>query len=229
MEGLQGGDQGHLPTVGGTAPEIRFQPPNPVFGGPDGGSIVVEHHLGGGLLEPQLTEPGLIADRPGPGARRRLPTLAEQELAQPVPGAEQIGLGVIASPHQIAQGFVGHLGDPHRGEIARAQQAGQRHRVPVVRLHPIARPAGDQRGRHHHTLHAQGGELAVQRVARGPGLVGRHQAGGAPQPPDQFAHRAGIVGDGAVESRRAASLADGHRDGGLVRIQTQVASDTFFH
>jgi hypothetical protein len=58
--------------------------------------------------------------------------------------------------------------NPDRGQLARPVQACQAHRIAAVRLHPVARPLGYQRRRHHHAVMAQFDNLTVKTVAGGP-------------------------------------------------------------
>lgn len=40
------------------------------------------------------------------------------------------------------------VGNPHRGEFTGPQELGERSRIAAVRLHPVARLPGDERGSH---------------------------------------------------------------------------------
>jgi len=71
---------------------------------------------------------------------------AQQELAESVLGAQQVRLGIVASPDQVAQGLVGFVGDPDRREVAAAQQPCQLGRIALVGLDPVAGPGRDERG-----------------------------------------------------------------------------------
>ena len=57
------------------------------------------------------------------------------------------------------------VGNPHRRQLAGAQQTGQSLRIPAVGLHPLARPARDQRGRNHHARVPQRQDLPIQAIA----------------------------------------------------------------
>src|SRR5919109_5690723 len=58
-------------------------------------------------------------------ALRRLDAVPKQELGQPMASTEEVDLGVIACPDQVAQGFVLRVGNPDRSQVSVAQQAGQ--------------------------------------------------------------------------------------------------------
>ena len=64
-----------------------------------------------------------------------------------------------------------HIRNPNRGQLAGAQQLGQRHRISAIGLDPVARAFRDQRRRHHDTGVTKRHELAIEPVAGGPGLV----------------------------------------------------------
>ena len=162
----------------------------------------------------QPIEPEEIGLRPGAGAHRRGDPAAEEQLAEPVLGAHLILLGVAAGPDQVAQGLVLFVGDPHRGEVTAAQQPAELEGIAAVGLDPVARTAGDQRGRDDHALDAQRGQLPVQRKPGRSRLVGDHQANSAaPEAAHQLAHGRGFVGDLAVRLRLADLLGDGNGEG----------------
>jgi hypothetical protein len=55
----------------------------------------------------------------------------------------------LARPGEIAHCLVLAIRNPHRSQIAAAEQLRQAHRVTPVRLHPIARLLRNERGRGH--------------------------------------------------------------------------------
>ena len=210
--------------AGGTALEQgRIETPNPLDGGSHACQVVIEGDLTGTVAERQGAEPRLVLGRPRPAhPRRRHDALAEQELAEVVLGPEPLGTGVVASPDEIAQCLVGLIRDPHRGEVAAAEQPGELDGIALIRLHPVARPAGDQRRRHHLVLDAQAGELAVQGVAGRAGLVRGLQLRIPGQLLDQPPDRTRVVGDVPVLDDRAVRLGHRHCDRLLAHIQTDV-------
>jgi hypothetical protein len=54
--------------------------------------------------------------------------------------------GICTGVCESANGFIFYLGNVDGGEITRAQEAGQVHRVPAVGLHPVAGLCGNQEG-----------------------------------------------------------------------------------
>ena len=68
--------------------------------------VMLEHHPVGGMLEGEPGQPGVMGTAPGSHPDRRLDGAAQQELAESVLGAQQVRLGIVASPDQVA-----HLGD----------------------------------------------------------------------------------------------------------------------
>jgi len=61
-------------------------------------------------------------------------------------GSQPLGAGVVTNPDQVAQRLVRLIRDPHGGEISAAEKSGQLDRITLVRLDPIARPAGIREG-----------------------------------------------------------------------------------
>jgi hypothetical protein len=72
---------------------------------------------------------------------------------------------------QVAHRFVRWIGNPHRRQLAGPQQTRERGRIPTVRLHALARLAGNERGRSHRTRVAEFGDQTMQPIARRTGLV----------------------------------------------------------
>ncbi len=191
--------------------------------------VVLDHHPVGGMLEGEPRQPGVMGTAPGPHPDRRHDGAAQQELAQPVLGAQQVHLGIVACPDQVAQGLVGLVGDPDRREVAAAQQPCQLGRIALVGLDPVTGFDGDERGRHDHARDAHGGQLAMEGVAGGARLVGDLQVEVRPaEPLHQPSHCGRIVGDLAV----LLGIAEGprNRDGDrrLVHVQSHEAG-TLIH
>jgi hypothetical protein len=137
-----------------------------------------------------------------------------------------------ARPDQVAHRLMHRIGNPHGGQLAGTMQPGQRDCIAPVRLHPVAGPAGDQRGRHHRAVVAKSGDLPVQAVATRAGLVADLEpAVLAGQPLDQAPHRIRLVGDLAMKAHLARASGLGHRDRnlGLVRIQPNAYRPIFSH
>ena len=101
--------------------------------------------------------------------------VAQQQRLQPEPGGVEIVQRVLAGAREIADGLVRHVGDVDSREIAGASQAGERHGVALVGLHSIARFARNQRGGDDEAREVLPGEITVEPVAAGPGLVDEHE------------------------------------------------------
>jgi hypothetical protein len=97
--------------------------------------------------------------------------MAQQELGQPVPGAEQVGADVFATPQQVADGFFLLGGNVNRRQGTGAIQDDELDGVAPVGLNAIARAAWNQRGRDDVTLDPIRRQGALQLEAAGPGLV----------------------------------------------------------
>ena len=110
-------------------------------------------------------------------AERRLTTRASgcqavrAETAVPDPKRAYGGAGVA----RILMRGLAAIRHPYRGQLARPQQTGQLHRIAPVGLHPVARPARDQRRGNHSTTVPQGDKLAIQPVARRSRFVAQMQ------------------------------------------------------
>jgi hypothetical protein len=140
--------------------------------------------------------------------------------------------GVFASAREIAEGFIGNVGHVDRREVAGAGEAGQGHGVPLVGLDPIAGLARDQRGGHDEAREALPGEVAVQPIAAGAGLIDEHELGAlALELPHEGIDVAlpgpdGAEGDG-VSGAIPAGVGDG--DGIFVDIEADVKCASLPH
>jgi hypothetical protein len=59
-------------------------------------------------------------------------------------GSLEITQGIFTSTGEIANGFIFYPGNVDGGEITRAHEAGQLHRVPAVGFHTVAGLFGNQ-------------------------------------------------------------------------------------
>src|SRR5262249_8572326 len=123
--------------------------------------------------ELELAQPGEVALRPGAHTYRRGAALAQQEFAQTVLGAQLVGFGIGSSADETAQRLVGVVWNPDWGEITTAQEAREFEGIAAIGLDFIAAAFGDQRWCDDAAGDAEFGQLAVQRVAGGSGLI-RH-------------------------------------------------------
>src|SRR5579871_6118100 len=92
-------------------------------------------------------------------------SLPQQKLAELMAVPQQIHLRIVTGPTEIAQRFVRFIRNPHRGQIATAQQSGQVQRIAAVRLDALTRLAGDQTRSSHDAGRAHASEVSVQPIA----------------------------------------------------------------
>ncbi|AIB13258.1 hypothetical protein ABAZ39_14950 (plasmid) [Azospirillum argentinense] len=78
-------------------------------------------------------------------------------------------------PDQVAHRLVCAVRDPNSREVSGAVQLRQHHRIPAIGFHPVADLHRDQRRRHHDAVVPQVGQLPMQTVATGTGLVAEAQ------------------------------------------------------
>jgi len=167
-------------------------------------------------------DPGHVFHRPALLHRfRRAPAVTQQELVEPMTCAELVLLGVLTRAHQIAQGFVGGIGNPHRREVAGAITARQFGGVAAIGLDSVAGLDRDQRGRDDLAGDAERCQLPVQDVACRPGLVAGFPLLHRPQLGNQFANRFQAVRDDAQRTDFSVRLGNRSRDGVRVDIQTK--------
>lgn len=145
-------------------------------------------------VEPLLREPAQVPERPAAHPLRPLPAVAQEELADAVPGAELVLLGDLAGAHQVAQRLGGGVGDPHRREVAGAVAAGELRRVAPVGLQAVAGLRRHEARRDHGAGHAEPDELPVERVARRPRLVADLEAARRAELRHELADCLGAVG-----------------------------------
>src|SRR5438093_1572371 len=132
----------------------------------------------------------------------------------------------------IADSLIGYSRDIDGGEVAGAGEAGQRHGVALVGLDPIPRLARDQRGGDDDARQALPGEIPVQPIAAGPGLVDEHELRSLAL---ELAHQGidvALPGPEGAEVRRvrpAIVTRVGDGDGVLVDIEADVECATVSH
>jgi hypothetical protein len=121
--------------------------------------------------------------------------------------------------HQVAHRFVGLVWHPHGGQFVGTVQARQGHGVAPIGLDPVARAGRGERGGHHRALVAELGDLPVDGVAAGTGLVAE------PQPlvalrvlGDQALDGVELVDDRAGEADLAVTAPFGERHGDLLFV-----------
>jgi hypothetical protein len=163
------------------------------------------------MVERLPLQPAPVQRAPGLPAGIRASVL-QQQRGDRLALAAQVLDGRLAAPHQVAHRLVRLVRHPDRGQLPGPQQARQRHRIAPVRLHPVARLARDERGRHHRAGVAERHDLAVEPVPGRAGLVADMQP---PVPRrqarDQLSHRLGAGVDLAEVTHLAPSAGLGHR------------------
>jgi hypothetical protein len=83
------------------------------------------------LLEAQAAQPEPVALAPGFLAAVPDPAPAQQHLAQPMPATDEVLVGILASPAQVAHRLVLGRRRMHLGQKPGAEQIGQ-----LARVHP---------------------------------------------------------------------------------------------
>ena len=125
-------------------------------------------------------------------------------------------------PHQVAHRLVGAIRHPHRRQLARPVQPGQRGRIAAIGLHPVAGSARDQRRRDHAAVLAEAAEQPMHAVAARSGFVAEAELPmAALQALDQTMQRLRRARDLAQKAdfTAAARLGDRHRRHPLVHVQ----------
>ena len=101
----------------------------------------------------------------------------------------EISAAVLASPHQVADGFLGRGGNRHRGDLPQMQQPGQMRGIADIGLDPVPGRTDQLRWRGHLTTDASRGQRSGQPEPRRAGLVGhRHRARQIPEPGQRSRH-----------------------------------------
>jgi hypothetical protein len=159
-------------------------------------------------------------------------TLAEQEGLETLLGGFERQPGGIASAREVADGLVLDARYVNGGEIAGAQPLCDLEGIPTVGLDLVAGSFGDQGGSDDTAVETLGGEVSMQDVPRGAGLVRENQGRGlAAKSADELVDIALTGADGAEEVGRIGLTADGVRDRDrvLVDIQTDEKRSRLVH
>ncbi len=131
-ERLQGSNQAGVTAVASAFVEAGFDASLALHTTTDDVTGIIEDDALGGTFEVQGLEPAVVAGRRHARPDRAVQAAGHQEVVEPVTVAEQVGVGVGASPHQAAERFVALVGHPDRIEVAAAQQAGEHERVTAI-------------------------------------------------------------------------------------------------
>ena len=148
--------------------------------------------------------------------------MAEQELRQAVPGPGAVGHGVVAGPAQVPHGLLGHGGDPDGGELAGTVQPRQAPGVAAVGLDALTGRLRDEGWGDDLAAHPDRGEEPVQLVAGWARLVAGPEPSGVAEPGDEAAHRCLVVEDPLDVGGVGSGMQEGHRDGVLVDVKSEV-------
>jgi hypothetical protein len=137
-------------------------------------------------------------------------------------GGELVAERVLPRARQVSNGFVLHGGHVHGIEISAAEQASELDGVPAVVLDPITRTLRYEGGSNDATVQALVGEVPVQNIAAGSGLVSEHQdRGAAVEPTNQRVHVALACANLAEEVWRRGVPARGKSDANAVLVDVQ--------
>ena len=84
----------------------------------EGSAVLVEDRLESRQIEPLLSEPGCVTPRPSAHPDWPLASVPEQELVDPVPGAELVLFSHLTGTDQVTQRFGRGVGNEDRGTPA---------------------------------------------------------------------------------------------------------------
>ena len=128
-----------------------------------------------------LLGPGLQALRPSP--------VTQQKLAQPVSRLQLVFLGRFPGSHQIAQGLVGCIGHPDRGEFTRTVAASQLLRIARSVFTRSPALVGIRLGAITSQRNSELCELPIQHIPGRPGLIAGPEMLDRSELVNQFANR----------------------------------------
>lgn len=142
---------------------------------PDCLDIILEDDLVRRLLERLKAEPLSMPQRPVLSVRTIDATVTEQKGKALLPRPRELGRGVHARPHQVADRFVHRIGHPDTGQIAGAVLSRQFLGITSVGLDPLSWLAGDQARRNDRAAVTQIDQLSIDAVAASAGLIAELQ------------------------------------------------------
>nr|WP_211103768.1 hypothetical protein [Azospirillum argentinense] len=154
--------------------DLPCQAFNPSLGVCDRMDVILQHHLLGGVIKAHRGQPAPIGQGPAPLAGINTP-VPQQEALQMLTRLAEHPNGCGPRPDQVAHRLVCAVRDPNSREVSGAVQLRQHHRIPAIGFHPVADLHRDQRRRHHDAVVPQVGQLPMQTVATGTGLVAEAQ------------------------------------------------------
>jgi hypothetical protein len=132
----------------------------------DGSAVCLEDHVLSRCGTDDCREPSAVGRAPS-GPARRADVMSEPEGFETALSRLEVSQGIFTGAGELANGVIFDRGNGDGGEITRAHEAGQLHRVPAVGVHTVAGLVGHQGGRD------DPADLAVLRqIAREPGPTG---------------------------------------------------------
>ena len=147
--------------------------------------------------------------------------MTQQELGQAMSRAQDVLALVLTGPQQVTHGLLGRRRHSDRGELPGAEQARELAGVTTVGLDAVTRSSRGERGRDDGGVHAEGGQLAVQVIAGGPGLVaGSYLRGLGPAAHEPSDILVGVGDSFLIEM--AIGAEQGHADAGLADVEADV-------
>lgn len=229
--GLQRLDQWPVcPVLEGVAQGL-FETADAGGGVVDGMQVFLEDDLLGRLRQLEVAQPAHV--RGGPGRLAAVGNaVAQQECLEAVACIALLSDGVVAGANQVADGLVGSVRHVYGDEVAAARQAGQHDGVASVGLDAVGGALGDRRWRDDLAGDAVVGEVAVDDVAAGAGLVDDVQFMALADQAAQCSIEGGkIAADGADVAYFAVAVIEysGDIDGVFMNIQPDKQSARLLH
>ena len=212
-----------MPANGGRVvqgPQVGVDRGDGGLAGGQGGPVVPERRRQGRVVEALLGDPGVMLERPVVAAAPH-PGVAQQELAETVPGPGLVDHHVGAGPAQIAHRFLGRCRHPHRSQLpgrATATPGGGHHDGRSSPCSPA--PSGSTMGRSPHNASRRPSACGAARSRSG-----RPHNTPTPSPDPRTGRSNGaplVVGADLVDQRqRRAGLEHRRRNGVLVHVHCQ--------
>src|SRR6267154_204161 len=156
-----------------------------------------------------------------------LPPSAQQKLAKAMTSTQLVSVGSLTSSHQVAKSFVSSVRNPHRRPVTGPIAARQFHSIAPIGFHSVPRFHGYESRRDHFTAHPQSGQLPIQHIPCGSGLVADSQLLGRAELVHQLPNRLRTVRNDAEGANFPAGFSNGYCDG--VRMDIETDKSYFTH
>lgn len=158
--------------------------------------------------------------------------VAQEEGLEAMAAAAQVIDGIGASAAEIADGFIGGLGDVDAGEFACTQESGDGAGIALIGFERRARLFGDQAGSDDEAGDFELGEATGDAKAAGAGFVGDVELSARVSFADagqSLFDGMEVIGDGAEDADFALGprFGDGDGDGVFVDIETEIECNRF--